>query len=111
MTAADGGFRADPAGMAAVAARLDDVATAVDAARPTAGQVSGDAFGLVGGLFAGAATSAVHTGAEAVSALAASLLRTAGELRHAARDYELTDAGAALAFAGVGVPAVPAGER
>jgi hypothetical protein len=102
------GFRAVPRAMETVAARVDDAATAVAAARPPADEVSADAFGLVGGLFAGAATSALRTGTDAVTALAERLRRTAGELRLATRDYELADTRAALAFARV---EVPAGER
>lgn len=104
MTAAGDGFRVDPGRLDEVTDRLTGVAAAAERARPTADQVSGDSFGLVGGVFAGAATSAMRTGDGAVTELCRCLQAMSGTLRAAVRDYEHTDLDAARAFLAVEIP-------
>lgn len=98
MTGTGAGFRLDPARLDAVADRVAEIAAGVERARPSGAEVSGDAFGLVGGLFAGAATSAMRTGDAAVAELGRSLAEAADTLRTAVRDYEYTDLDAARSF-------------
>lgn len=104
MTAAGDGFRVDPGRLDEVTDRLTGVAAAAERARPTADQVSGDSFGLVGGVFAGAATSAMRTGDGAVTELCRCLLAVSDTLRAAVGDYERTDLDAARAFLSVEIP-------
>lgn len=107
MTGAGGGFRLDPARLEAVADRIAGIVAGVDRVRSPGAQVSGDAFGLVGGFFAGAATSAMRAGDAAVADLGRSLAEAADTLRAAVRDYELTDLDAARSFLEVEVPRTP----
>lgn len=104
MTAAGDGFRVEPGQLDGVADRITGAVAAVERARPSGEQLSGDAFGLVGGFFAGAAISAMGTGAGAVDGLCRCLHEAADELRAAVRGYEHTDLDAARSFLGVEVP-------
>lgn len=105
MTGPADGFRANPARIAAHAEEVARLAAAVRDGRPSADSLSDDAYGLVGGLFAGSATSAMGQGAAAVGDLAAALSATAEQLRACAHAYEVIDLRVANELAGIDVPA------
>lgn len=104
MTTPDG-FRVEPDRVAAHAGELAGIADAVRRGRPAAQSLSADAYGLVGGLFAASATSAMGRGAVAVGDLAAALQATAERLRDGAEGYRRAEAAAAERFAAIAVPA------
>lgn len=109
MTGPADGFRADPARIAGHADEIARVAAVVRAGRPTADSLSDDAYGLVGGLFAGSATAAMGRGVATVDDLAAALEATADRLRASARSYEDAEEAALTALSSVEIPAAPSG--
>lgn len=99
-----GGYRVVPDPVTAHAEVMDGIAGRVGAARPSATAVSGEAFGRLGGLFAGRATQAMGRGDDAVDGLAGTLRDASRMLVATVQAYRLADSDSALVFADIDVP-------
>ncbi|MFR9803831.1 hypothetical protein ACL02T_16245 [Pseudonocardia sp. RS010] len=102
------GFAVEPAALEAHAAALDAAERRLASGAPGPTALSPDAFGLVGRLFAGAASEAAGAGVAALEAARRGLVRAAASAREAAVAYREADLAAALALeraaAGPGAP-------
>ncbi|MBW0104785.1 type VII secretion target [Pseudonocardia sp. KRD291] len=95
-------FRVVPGDVRAHATGVGNVEHAVAAKIPAQNTLSTDAYGLIGQVFSGAATSAMGSGAVAVEKLCRALSDAADGLRGCAADYENADRRVAELFGGDG---------
>ncbi|GAA4713800.1 hypothetical protein GCM10023215_66030 [Pseudonocardia yuanmonensis] len=86
----------DPAALEAHAAALDAAERRLAGGAPGPAALSADAFGLVGRLFAAAATEAAGAGVAALEAARRRLVAAAASAREAAAAYREADLAAAL---------------
>lgn len=104
MSSALEGFAVDPAVLEAHAATLEAAERRLAGGAPGPAVLSPDAFGLVGRLFAGAASEAAGTGVAALEAARRGLVAAAASAREAAVAYREADLAVALALERVGSP-------
>ncbi|MCE3555161.1 hypothetical protein LWC33_27380, partial [Pseudonocardia sp. RS11V-5] len=93
-----GGFVVDPAELEAHAAALEEAERRLAAGAPGPAVLSADAFGLVGRLFAGAASEAAGAGVAALEAARRGLAAAAAAARETGAAYREADLAAALAL-------------
>ncbi|WP_433504941.1 hypothetical protein ACQP04_36300 [Pseudonocardia halophobica] len=101
------GFAVDPAVLEAHAATLEAAERRLAGRAPGPAALSPDAFGLVGRLFAGAASEAAGAGVAALEAAQRGLVAAAGSAREAAATYREADLAAALALERAAGPGSP----
>ncbi|GAA2870198.1 hypothetical protein GCM10010472_29430 [Pseudonocardia halophobica] len=101
------GFAVDPAVLEAHAATLEAAERRLAGGMPGPGVLSPDAFGLVGRLFAGAASEAAEAGVAVLEAARRGLVAAAASAREAAATYREADLAAALALERATGPASP----
>jgi hypothetical protein len=102
-----GGFAVDPAVLEAHAAALEAAERRLAGGTPGPAVLSPDAFGLVGRMFAGAASEAAGTGTAALEAAGRGLVDAARSAREAAVAYREADLAAALALERAAGPGTP----
>ncbi|MEU7811503.1 hypothetical protein [Pseudonocardia sp. NPDC049154] len=98
MSSGSGGFAVDPAVLEAHAAALEAAERRLAGGAPGPAALSSDAFGLVGRLFAGAASEAAGVGVAALEGARRGLVAAAASAREAAVAYREADLAAALAL-------------
>jgi hypothetical protein len=94
-----GGFAAEPVALAAAATAFDGSARRIADGAPQPASLSADAFGLIGQVFAGAASAAAGQGMAALERVRGELATSAERLRATAAEYRAADERAATLLA------------